>query len=135
MTPTQYSKIQDKLVRLLEIKQKRAALDEEYSTLENEVIALMDKIGEKTATVSDESGALTGTVVRGSTLQINEDGLRKALGAKLWAKVTKRVIDKKKLEAFTVTGEISPMVVAAHSEEKQSKPYVRLSNKQNPKEQ
>ncbi|CAB5220339.1 hypothetical protein UFOVP238_29 [uncultured Caudovirales phage] len=132
MTKKQQEKIQEALLELADLKTQQDEIAWAVADAESRLITLMDSAGEKTVTTDDDG--VKGTLVRASSLVINEDGLRKAVGAKLWNRITKRTLDKKKLEAFVTTGEISAVLVAAHSSERQSKPYVRLTPSRTTKE-
>lgn len=86
---------------------------------------LMTALGErKTAKV----GSHRVTVVRRETTKVDEPKLKKLLGAKLWNKVAKSVLDRGKLESAISTGEVSLDVVASASTIVPSKPYLRLSD-------
>lgn len=67
------------------------------------------------------------TVVRGETTKIDEAGLKKELGYRLFNKVTKRVIDNKKLQDAMADGTIDPMAVGKHVEVKENRPFIRIS--------
>lgn len=114
------------IVRLAEIKQALTLLSEEKDLIEQQIIAGMG--GAKTTKVSTPwDGTITATVVRGERVIISEESLKKKIGATLWGKVTKQVLDKEKLEAHVATGAISATDVAACSETKENKPYVKVS--------
>lgn len=66
-------------------------------------------------------------VVRKDSVKINETGLKKALGAVLFRKATKTVLDRKKLDELMSTGEIDPVVVSTYSEISPQKPYLSFS--------
>lgn len=67
------------------------------------------------------------TVVQGTTVKYDVAGLKKALGADLWKKVTVLQLDKKMLEDRVQMGEIDINVVAEHSKVTENKPYVRIT--------
>lgn len=69
---------------------------------------------------------ITATVIRGSRLIIDEDRLKKQLGATIWNKITQKVLDKQRLEAAIALGDIDPNTVAMVSEERQNKPYFKF---------
>lgn len=119
------SGVEADIVRLAEIKQTIELLGSEKDTVEARII---DAIGTKPATVPVPwGGKVKATVIAAERVIINEDVLQKTLGAKLWGKVTKAVLDKAKLEAHITTGDIDANVVAACSETKVNKPYVKIS--------
>jgi len=117
------------LLRVAKLKAKAEQAEATYREAQEDLIALLSCGEDRTITAQCGTNSVTGTLVTSETLTINEDGLAKALGAKVWAKCTKRVLDKKKLEALITTGEINAVVVAANSSENARKPYVRISTK------
>jgi hypothetical protein len=101
--------------------------NEERDKAEQIVLRLMGK--QQTCTITDDYSTIQATVVKGTRLKIDEDRLKKNLGATMWAKVTKRVLDKAKLEDAIARGAVSPVDVATCSEEVPNKTYVKLTEK------
>ena len=64
------------------------------------------------------------------TTKIDEEGLRKALGVKLWNKVTVKKVDKAKLTAIIADGEVSPELASGFLTVQKNKPYIRYSEGQ-----
>ena len=116
------------VIRLAEIKQAIDLLAEEKAVVEARIIETMTVAQAKSSvTPAPWGGKVVATVVAAERVVINEESLKKALGAATWGKVTKQVLDKDKLEAHVATGAIPATTVAACSETKENKPYVRLS--------
>lgn len=67
------------------------------------------------------------TYVAAERTVINEQGLRKELGARQFAKITKVSVDRKKLENLIAAGEIAPEVVGKHIEVKKDTPSIRYT--------
>lgn len=67
------------------------------------------------------------TYVQNTSTQINEEGLKKALGAKQFHKLTTEKLDRKKLSDAMDSGEVDPMIVGAHVTEKLSAPFIRFT--------
>lgn len=67
------------------------------------------------------------TYVAAERTVINEAGLRKELGARKFAKITKVSVDRRKLENLIAEGEIAPEVVGKHIEIKQDTPSIRYT--------
>lgn len=85
---------------------------------------LIDLLGDQKTV---RRGGMQATVVRRETTRIDEDSLKKKLGAPLFNKATKRVLDKAKLESLISLGEVTVEQVASASQLVPSKPYVRVS--------
>lgn len=82
---------------------------------------------------SSEYQGVRATLMKQSEYRFDEPGLKKALGARVWNKLTVAKLDKKKLEAAMANGDVDPVVVAAYAAEKESAPYIRLT--ENPKDE
>ena len=67
------------------------------------------------------------TLVTRSIPKYDEKGLAKAVGATLWNKITKKTLDKAKLEKLVDEGEIDINVVAQHTTVTEAKPHLRFS--------
>ena len=103
-------------------------IDDDVKTAQEELVGIMQNDGRKTATVPNQAGTgdLSITLVEGSTMVLDEAKLKVALGAQMWNKVTTRVLDRKKLDAFVASGEINPLVIARASSEKPRTPFVKV---------
>ena len=64
------------------------------------------------------------------TTKIDEEGLRKALGVKLWNKITVKKVDKAKLTTTIADGEISPELASGFLTVQKNKPYIRYTEGQ-----
>lgn len=89
------------------------------------IIAHMERNGRKNLTVDFEGKSYSVTKIQATSVRIDEAKLQKGLGAKLWEKVTTRVLDKKKLEAYMASGEVDATVVAKCSEDHENAPYLK----------
>lgn len=111
------------LVALGKLKREEKKMQEEIKELEAKVITQMQT---KKVSVFEVTG-IKGTLVEGTTLTLDEEGLKAALPTATWNKITRQVLDKELLEANIVTGKIDADLVASFTEEKPRKPYVRVS--------
>jgi hypothetical protein len=93
-------------------------------------MAVLVKNQDKTAEVQDGGKAYRVTFVQGETTEIDEPGLRKALGATQYRKYTQEKLDRKKLEAALDQGEVDPIVVGQHVRVKPNKPFLRYTEKE-----
>jgi len=118
----------DKVAEFDRLKQERDALDKKIKDLQNDLIGVLDKNGEKSATVEVEGRRFKITKVQSSSMVIDEASLKRVLGEKGWMKVSTRILDRRKLESAIATDEIDPVLVAECSEEKLGAPYVRLTS-------
>lgn len=118
---------QELLVILASIKAAADVLAKQKADVEEQLIAVLDVAGKNNiSATTSQGGTVTGTVVRAERVVIDAEALEKALDKRLWEKVTKRVLDNNLLEAHVTTGAIDEQVVAACTEIKQNKPYVKV---------
>lgn len=117
------------LIALAQIKAAQEALAREKVEVETRLIAALDSKGVKSVSTDVDGDKVQGTLVRPERTTIHEDKLKQALDSKTWGKVTTQVLDKEKLEAAVAMGIVDPNVVAAASEVKATKPFVKLSGK------
>lgn len=94
---------------------------------EKDLVEAMAAVHQKSATLRTGETQIKVTYVQNSTVKVNEEGLRKALGARVFNKYTVRKIDKNKLETGIATGEVDGVVVSQYCEIKSSKPYIRYT--------
>lgn len=96
---------------------------EEYEARQAAFIKEMEALNRKTLTDSDTKVS----VVYRDIPKYDEKGLAKALGAPLWNKITKKTLDKAKLEKLVDEGEIDINVIAQHTTVTPAKPHLRFS--------
>lgn len=110
-----------------ELKAKADEIQEALEAARDQLVTAMQKLGAKSTSVQLPDKLVKGTLIEVSRIVINEPALKKKIGAEMWNKVTKRVLDKPKLEAAMALGEVDPNTVASVSEEVPNKPYIRLN--------
>lgn len=108
---------------LRSLKVVAEAAQQAYEEAQALFIKEMEAVGRKTLT--DDTTKVT--VVERSIPKYDEKGLAKALGAAMWNKITKKSLDKAKLEKAVDEGEIDINVVAQHTEIAPAKPHLRFS--------
>lgn len=119
--------INSKIVLLDQLKRERDDIDVQIKELQSVIIDTLDKTDQKTVAVDTDDRTIKATKVQPVRTIIDESTLKKSLGEKVWMKVSTRVLDKKKLEAYMATGEVDPMIVAECSTESPSSPYIKLT--------
>lgn len=121
----------DKDLLALEILRKQAKeIGVQADALQARVIVRFNELELTNYSVNSPDGrTISATKVTATKTVINEAGLKKTLGAKLWEKVTTVSLDKKKLEAFIASGEIDATKVAQNSEVFNNEPFVKISVK------
>lgn len=116
------------LVEQARIKAQIEALQHQAEAVGESLIEALVAEGKKSISVTLDSGdAVKGTLVEPQRVTYDEGRLETAVGPKVWSKVTKRVLDKAKLEAAITMGDVDANVVAACAQVADSKPYVRIS--------
>ena len=121
----------ESIERLLEehhaIADEMTLLDERLTKVKKTLMEKLESAELETLTVGEEGSEIKVTIVRPTTLKLNEAGLEKDLSSAQWKLITKKVVDKKALEDAVVRGKIDPTVVADNSNEVASKPYLRIT--------
>lgn len=98
--------------------------------LQSALLDAMEGMGQKSIkAVTESGGTITGTVVESSTITYDSDGLRKALGAKVFDALCTMALDTKKLDEAVAKGEIDAMVVAKYADEQKRAPFIKVTEK------
>lgn len=105
------------------LKDEKDEADRRYRETQAMVVAALESRQQKTATVHGRKF----TLVAAERTVIDEDGLKKGLGAKVWNKFTIRKLDRSKLEQALLDGSVDPVLVARHSVVKRDTPHIRVS--------
>jgi hypothetical protein len=128
-------RLMEAAMELAEVKNERARIANKEKKLTGTVLSLMVNEGFATATrrtfkAETESGSVvTATYVQGERQVVDQDRLKKKVGASLFNKLCNLVLDQKKLEVAIGDGTVSATDVAAVTETLDSAPYVRVSVK------
>lgn len=116
------------LLILASIKAAEEVLSKQKEDIQARLVEIMQSNSRGTMTAKSSDGRVVkGTLVVAERVIIDSDRLKDALPAKMWDKITTRVLDKGLLEAHVTTKAIDENVVASCSEIKANKPYVRVS--------
>lgn len=122
------SKLGANLLRYAVAKKVAKKAAESQSKAEADLISAMRAAGQETVSATLDSGAnVKGTLVEGETVSYDFDRLKKQLTPAQWKKITVDVVDKTLLEAEVTVGNIDANVVAACSEVKPRKAFVKVS--------
>lgn len=120
--------LDEKIVRLDDLRGQVKGLNADIAELQEEVLEDMASLGLNSRTVRQPNGKpLKATRMQNTSLVFNEPALRKRLGSVLWNKVSTRSLDKRKLEQQIAEGNIAAQILAECSEEKTTKPFVKVS--------
>lgn len=111
------------IAMLMRLKEQAEIAQDRYERAQADFIAHLEAEGRK----SSQDGVHKATMVTRSIPKYDEKGLAKALGATLWNKITKKTLDKAKLEKAVDEGEIDINVVAQHTTVGEAKPHLRFS--------
>lgn len=125
---------QKKILEEIDALKTRQAEDKKRQTeLELEYLGLVKDGGPRTLEVEVPDALVTGTLVEGTRLILDEPKLKKTLGAAKFKKVTKEVLDRSLLDDAIHRGAVAASDVAKCSEEVSNKPYVKITRKAKPK--
>lgn len=108
----------------------KAAVEEATARLKLATAALAEQMAAsqtKTFTHRDGGKIRRFTYVQNTTSVLDEEGLKKALGAPVFSTLTVAKLDKKKLEAAMDRGTVDPVIVGQYVTEKASAPFIRFT--------
>jgi len=116
---------------LSDIEERRKAvkiLNEEIKDRQDEAIVLMEDLHlDKHSTKLPNGDTARAALVKSSTTVLDEERLKKKVGVALWNKVTSRVLDKAKLDAYVKSGDIKATVIADCITEKPRSPFIKIT--------
>lgn len=119
----------DKQVKILaEAKEAIAANEKVKDDVQPALVAEFKRLGVKSRKVSDGDTVIQAALVEQERTTIDEDGLKKAVGAALWEKITTRTLDTEKVEAALSLGLLDPTVLAQYSSLRPTS-YIRTPRK------
>ena len=118
------------LTRFIEAKKAADHAKRELELAEEELIESLRAAGDKSTSLTEGDKVQRATVVQTESTKIDEDGLRKAVGVKLWNKITVKKVDKAKLTETIADGEISPELASGFLTVQKNKPYIRYTEGQ-----
>lgn len=107
-------------------KIQKAQAEKDEAKYTQMVLAELNKLGVDRHTTPH---GVTGKAVHSTRSDLDEQKLKKALGAQLWRRVTVEKVDKKLLESNIAAGTIDGVVVSSCMEEYPIKPYVLITRK------
>jgi hypothetical protein len=112
------------LVSFVQAKHDADFANRKLEDAEAKLLAMMESSQQKTATWKDGTVKFSATYTQRTTNQINEQGLRKALTAKVYDRFTIKKLDRKALEQAMTDGEVDPMIVAKFVDQVPGKTYL-----------
>lgn len=124
------SKLMQLTGRLADAKVALAEAEAEMRSVQQSLIERMREVGTTKVTGEDGDGrVVTAALVEPTKVVIDEDKLKRRLGAATFRKVGKTVLDKTKLEEAVKTGTVQIQDVAACSDEVPISPHIKITRK------
>ena len=117
--------LDEALQTYLQARHDRDQAAERMTAAADVALTELDRLGVKSHTTDDAKA----TMVIAQVHSIDEDRLKKRLGAAMWRKVTTAVLDRNKLDAFVKAGEIAASDVAAVTTTKDRAPSLRVTKR------
>lgn len=109
------------------LRTEAKTLKEDIDMAQGELLGEMERLKLSEHTYRKDGKSYKVLRQQTETLVIDQTKLAKRLGAKLWAKVSTRSMDKAKLDAYVKSGEVKPADIAACSSWKQSSAFVKIT--------
>lgn len=121
------SLLAEEVARLRNLQAVSDDLIEQVESAKAKICVMLDERGEKSASVALGDSVYRVTVVAGERVKVNEDGLKKAIGARAWNHITVRKVSSNLLREAITTGSISAAVAAEFVEIKQNKVFPKIT--------
>lgn len=120
---TEANPIDYELEKLHSLQRMRAQIEADYAAQTELVYQMLTDLGLR----SMSAEGFKYTIVQAERTKIHESSLRRAIGARLFNKLTVRKIDQKLVTEAVKTGQLDPVVLSMHSENVLNKPYIRIT--------
>jgi methionine synthase I (cobalamin-dependent) len=117
----------DALLEARYAKEAVAIAQDEWERKEAILIEMIRAKQQKSTTVTFGNKLIKATVAQREVVNIDEPGLRKALGAKLFDTYCTKKLDKTALRRGISDNQVDPVIVAQHSQVSMGKAYVLFS--------
>lgn len=101
--------------------------ERKVSQAKEALFALLEKHEMETVKVGEDGESVKVTIVRPTTMEFDEAGLKDSVSESVWRQITKLVLDKKALEDAVARGKVSVDTVAQNSKEVAKKPYLKIT--------
>lgn len=128
-TKTDHSKIERSIIQISNLKKKKDAILAQIAEEEKALLPQLEKCEGEVLEVKNGTEVVRAIVVRGDSVDTDEDVLRRKVGATKWKTITSLHIDKVKLGEAIKTGAVSEVDVAAASTLTPRKPFVKVTRK------
>lgn len=120
----------DGLIEALAVARgERDLAQQKVTNLERDLIELMESRQQKSVTGNTVFGKFQATYVRRTTVEVDEAGLRKSLGAKVYDKYTDSRLNRRRLEQALEAGEVEVTAVSPFVSEKVGAAHLRWTEK------
>lgn len=120
----------NELTEYLEARRAHDTATARLKAAQKTLIQKMTREQRKSLTTQDGGKQYRVTYVQNMRNNIDESGLKKALGAVAFRKVCKQVIDRKVLEQAMEDGSVDPMVVGQYVTTLPSEPFLKFTEGQ-----
>lgn len=122
---------EENLRRIATLRRREAEIKEKIKQHQQDLIAQLEEQNAEQLVFHDEDNGvtITGTLVRSSTVNLDDEALKKKVGANIWRKISTLSLDRKKLEVALQAGDVSDVDVAASSTITPKAPFVKVTVK------
>lgn len=115
--------------RLVIARQNHEQAKNAVEETEREIINLLESYQQKSTEAITSLGTYQLTYVRPTRVKVDEAGLRKSLGAKVYDRYTVPRLDRKKLEGALEAEEVDVNQVSPYISEEVGSPYLRITER------
>jgi hypothetical protein len=108
-------------------KDRMIEAEESFKKAQARLVEMIKEKDQKSTSVRAGNTIIKATVVQAEQVKIDEPGLRKALGAKVYDDLCVKKIDKNKLREAVTEKKVDAVVVAQHTEVSLGSAYIKFS--------
>lgn len=121
--------LDSRVIEFSTLKAQADELAEQIKAGQVDILRQLDDLGLKTHVTKTSDEKIQVTRVQTESEILDEGRFRRLIGVAAWNKITKRVLDKAKLDEAIKTGVVSPVDVADATNTKTGNPFIRLTRK------
>jgi hypothetical protein len=116
------------LLDTIDFHQQEADIhDKAVNRAKEALLTLLEKHELETVKVGEDGESCKVTIVRPTTMEFDEAGLKDSVSESVWRQITKLVLDKKALEDAVARNKVPLEVLAKNSKEVAKKPYLKIT--------
>ena len=122
-------RVSELTARIVIAKSALESLQQSISEMETELKGILEESQTKSTTLNTAAGRYQVTYVQSERVTVDEVGLRKSLGGKIFDSLTDKKLNRKKLEAALDNGDVDVERVSPYVSSQSGSAYIRYTLK------